>query len=77
MSNRCYMCKVQEESAYHLLLHCLSKYPVVAGILSIWCDLGDALRHKRKSVELTWIFCGKEMKGSFNGRYLDIVEGKK
>ena len=35
MSNRCYMCKVQEESAYHLLLHCLSKYPVVAGILSI------------------------------------------
>ena len=77
MLNRYYMWNIKEESAEHLLLHCLRKYPVVAGILPISIGLGDALRHKRKFIEFARIFHRKEMKRSLNGYYLDIVAGKK
>lgn len=46
MGNRCYICKREEESVDHILLHLSSKYAVVVGLFHVWDSSSGPLFNK-------------------------------
>ena len=58
MPNRCYMCKEEEETSVHILLHCPKAHILWQLFFCfIRCSMGDALFGERFSLELGRLSC--------------------
>ena len=81
LTNRCVLCKREEESIDRILLHCIEARALMANhILFVWHCMDLLFYGQGNFTKLAWLFYGQKIEGGMEEsspkHFLDDLEGK-